>query len=215
MTAPTLAPASAQLIGTDPVGSGTVPDRRDRPRPVGVRRVPTPPLAPPYDDERAEGDGERRSTDWDGSHRWLAGDGGALAGQLPFPAPSAAVPRLRLAATPEPGTAAAGLAPPAAWSARFVRVLLEALAGLRPLTQLATWANPDVCRGISRRVSATDRCGDLPRAIGNLRSLHLSSPAAGVAEVCAVVRTGHRIRAIALRIEAAGGQWRCTSLTIG
>ncbi len=211
MTAPTLAPASARPAEPDPVGPDPVTGR-GRSGPVGVRRVPTPPLAPPYDDERVEGDGEGRSGGWDG-RRWIGSPG--IAGQLPFPTPSAAVPRLRLAASPQPSTPAGRLAPPAAWSARFVRVLLEALAGLRPLAQLAAWAEPNVCRGISRRVNAIERCRDLPRTIGDLRSLHVSSPAGGVAEICAVVHIGHRIRAMALRVEATDGQWRCTHLTIG
>lgn len=217
MTPPTLAPATAQptatlpgrqRAATPPAGSNPLTGRRGRARAGGVRRVPTPTVAPPFDDEVAD-------VDPAGSARSLRGPSGGLPGQLPFPPPSAAVPRLRVVSAAAQAGPDAGLVPPAAWSARFVRVLLEALAGLRPLAQLGAWANPDVCRGVSRRVGATDRCRDLPRTIGSLRSLHVSTPAIGVAEVCAVVETGHRIRALALRVEAAEGQWRCTDLTIG
>jgi hypothetical protein len=46
-------------------------------------------------------------------------------------------------------------------------------------------------------------------------SLHISEPRDGVAEVCAVVDTGVRKRAIALRLEGIDGQWRCTALQVG
>lgn len=165
---------------------------------IGVRRLPAPALAPPYDDERRD---------------VPAGRLGGTTLPLPFPIPSAAVPRLRLVAAPVAVTAS--LASPAPWSARFVRVLLEAFAGLRPISQLGAWASSDVCRVLSRRMGAADRCRDRRRAAGNLRSLHVSTPAAGVAEVCAIVAFGDRIRAIALRVEASDGQWRCTELEVG
>lgn len=194
MTAPTIAPAtSAPSYDTgrrNSTGAGARPSR--------VRRIPMPPQGPPYDDERLEPAGRAE-----------------LAVPLPFPAPAAAVPRLRLVPVPERATAPSGLAPPAAWSARFVRVLLEALAGLRPVAQLGVWAESEVCRVVARRTAAANRCQDRRRTIGSLRSLHVSSPATGVAEVCAVVQFGDRVRALALRIEAGEAQWRCTDLRLG
>jgi Family of unknown function (DUF6459) len=197
----------------------TCSEHTGRRRPAGVRRMPTPALAPPYDDERWEERWESGMAPDDRSFdraarlsgQLLAVHGGALALPLPLAAPSAAVPRLRLAPSPEPPAPP----PPAAWSARFVRVLLEAFAGLRPISQLGAWANPDVCRLLARRAGAADRCRDLPRSTGSLRSIHVSTPAAGVAEVCAVVQFGGRVRAMALRVEAADSRWRCTELKVG
>ena len=48
-----------------------------------------------------------------------------------------------------------------------------------------------------------------------VRSVHVSEPADGVAEACAVVDTGPRRRAVALRLEGMDGRWQCTALQLG
>ena len=48
-----------------------------------------------------------------------------------------------------------------------------------------------------------------------VRSVHVSEPVDGVAEVCAIVQQGPRCRAIALRLEGIDGRWQCTALHIG
>jgi hypothetical protein len=48
-----------------------------------------------------------------------------------------------------------------------------------------------------------------------VRSVHTSRPTPGVVEACAVIDTGARRRAMALRIEARDGHWECTSLELG
>lgn len=165
--------------------------------PATLRRLPVPPLAPPYDDE-APGPA-----------------GGEVVGALPLPfaAASSAVPRLRVVASPD--EAPGGGTPAGPWSTRFVRTVLETLAGLRPVSQLGAWATPDVCRALARRVTLAEGCRNLPRGVGTLRSIHVSAPSADVAEVCAVVDDGRRVRALALRLEARGGGWRCTELRVG
>jgi hypothetical protein len=45
--------------------------------------------------------------------------------------------------------------------------------------------------------------------------VHRSQPRAGVAEVCAVIDTSPRRRAIALRLEETEGRWRCTEVQVG
>jgi hypothetical protein len=45
--------------------------------------------------------------------------------------------------------------------------------------------------------------------------MRVAEPAAGVAELCATVETGRRVRAIAIRLEAQHGRWRCTRLQLG
>ena len=47
-----------------------------------------------------------------------------------------------------------------------------------------------------------------------LHSVHVTEPADGVAEVCAVVRQGERYQALAARLEAPDGRWRCVSLRL-
>lgn len=48
-----------------------------------------------------------------------------------------------------------------------------------------------------------------------LHSLRVMEPAAGVAEVCAVIQVGERYRAIAARLEGVDGCWRCVRLQVG
>ena len=48
---------------------------------------------------------------------------------------------------------------------------------------------------------------------GAVRSLHVQEHADGVAEVCATVRRGQRMAAVALRLEGLSGRWTCTELT--
>lgn len=221
MIAPLLAPAAhnAKLDRPEPGHSPDSPAaQRQSGRAPGVRWVPAPPLAPPYDDERwpqGIGSEEHAGGSVLEAPRLGPGQPGGLALSLPFPAPSPAVPRLRLASPAESPAPQATVPPPALWAARFVRVLLEVMAGLRPVSQLGAWADSEVCRRIARRIGTADRCQDLRRSVGTLRSLHVSSPAPGVAEVCAVVEFGDRVRAVALRAEAAGTPWRCTGLIIG
>jgi hypothetical protein len=50
---------------------------------------------------------------------------------------------------------------------------------------------------------------------GVVRSLHVSEPADGVAEVCALVRRGGRSTAVALRLEGMDGRWKCTAIELG
>lgn len=45
-----------------------------------------------------------------------------------------------------------------------------------------------------------------------VRSVHVSEPADGVAEVCATVQRGLRATTMALRIEGVDGRWQCTAL---
>jgi len=48
-----------------------------------------------------------------------------------------------------------------------------------------------------------------------VRTGHASSPSEGVAELSATLQAGPRVRAIALRLEARHGRWRCTRLQLG
>lgn len=48
----------------------------------------------------------------------------------------------------------------------------------------------------------------------SLHSVHVTEPADGVAEVCAVVRQGGRYQALAARLEAPDGRWRCVSFRL-
>jgi hypothetical protein len=166
-----------------------------RPR-VVVR--PAPRREPPFDDELPEptllhGGQEQR---------------------LPFgvePAPRAWVPRAaRSPAGPY------RLPDPAAWSHRLLIGLIETSAGRRPLAQLSGMLSQSVNRGLCDSFERAARQGAahwLHRA--SVRSVRAAEPVDGVAEVCATVDIGRRVRALAFRLEECHGRWRCVRLQLG
>ncbi len=98
---------------------------------------------------------------------------------------------------------------PGAWAGRLIQATLEAFAGRRSVQQLMPWTDEVVYAQVSRAVRR--RAGKVP---GLLRSLHVSEPAEGVVEVCAVVSGSGRCRAVAARLEGSDGRWRCTALKL-
>jgi Family of unknown function (DUF6459) len=107
---------------------------------------------------------------------------------------------------------------PAPWAARLVQGIAEVLALDRPLTQLVRWASPDVYDDLRLRVDSRRRGraqrDRVPGRRPTVRSVHVTEPSDGVAEVCAVVDEGRRPRAYALRLEGADGRWRATALDL-
>jgi Family of unknown function (DUF6459) len=192
------------------------------PQPSPLRRLPLPCCEPPFDDELG-----RAPAGWrPAPTRTTAGVQGtlALAFVLPsgIPAMPEPPPALRLVALdtialdefgPRP-TRRAALPAPRTWAGRVVQAIVEVLAGVRPATQLVRWTTAEVYEEISARVLAQggDPAGP-PRGV--VRSLHVSEPADGVAEVCALVRRGARSTAVALRLEGMDGRWQCTALELG
>lgn len=179
-----------------------------------IRRLPVPPADPPYDDELG--------TDVVGAL--------ALA-TTPAPLDPASTVRavpLRLVPAIEAldedahfapqRTLRADLPDPVAWTRTFAQAVVEVLSGHRPAPQLAGMATMSVYAGIERTVTLRGRRGVQERRTvvrPIVRSVHVSEPADGVAEACAVVDTGTRRRALALRIEGVDGRWTCTALQSG
>lgn len=97
-------------------------------------------------------------------------------------------------------------------AAAAVRMLLEVMVGDRPSRQVAGWVSARVLDGLENRSPRQHR--SLPRR-PILRSLRICEPADGVAEVCAVVETGDRHRAVALRLDGLDGRWTVTALHVG
>lgn len=162
------------------------------PRPRVVVR-PAPHREPPFDDEL-------EATSQVGPHDR----------HLPFAAvavPQAWRPRpARTSVLPDPGV----------WGRRLVIGLIETAAGRRPLNQLGALLSPSVGRGISadfERAAGTGKPHWLHRA--TVRSVRACEPADGVAELCATVQVGPRVRAMAVRLEEHHGRWRCTRLQLG
>jgi hypothetical protein len=142
-------------------------------------------------------------------------------GQVPLPFPdsagtgSAAPPAERSRpALPVAALPAAGLPEPQEWATRFARVALEVVTGLRPPGQLVRWTTPAVLAALTRRHALAQRGGGRPPR-STVRSVRVCEPAGGVAEVAAVVADGHRVRALAVRMEGEGGRWRVVAFDLG
>ncbi|MPQ99812.1 hypothetical protein GB931_18190 [Modestobacter sp. I12A-02628] len=96
---------------------------------------------------------------------------------------------------------------------RLVTAAVEALAGLRPVAQLAAVTSPAVLTALSSgRRPAWCRASRAPLVVGPVR---VCEPVDGVAEVSAVARRAGRAHAVAARLEGIDGRWRCTALQIG
>ena len=135
---------------------------------------------------------------------------GPLDQRLPF-----VMTPTRVAWRPRPGRAS-GLPDPEPWGRRLVIGMIETAAGRRPLHQLSALLSPSVNRGLGGDFERAAQRGTphwLHRA--TVRSIRAAEPADGVAELSATVETGNRVRAIAIRLEARHGRWRCTRLQLG
>lgn len=186
-----------------------------------LRLLPAPMTDPPYDDELGAAA--------------LVVDG-ALA--LAFPAPSAPIP-LRLAPPAieeefdDRATPRSLLPDPVPLAHRFAQAVVEILAGDRPVAQLSRYATLDVLDQLERavrrrgtgltgpiRAAARGVEGSGARGAGaalarpRVTSIHLSEPADGAAEACAVMSAGARRRALAFRLEGLDGRWQCTALQL-
>lgn len=171
-----------------------------------IRRAPR--LDGPYDDEHPE----RTPHLVDGS----------LALAFP-PSVSTALP-LRLvppAGIPEPPPRekpATVVPDPRRFVAPFTQGIAEVLMGVRPPQQLAQATTLEVLGQLERnagRLAPRPAVRGVGRNRPRISSVRLCEPCPGVAEVCAVVDTGVRRRAIALRLEAIDGRWQCTVLRVG
>lgn len=119
-------------------------------------------------------------------------------------------------------TASTMLPAPTPWAGRLVQAVIEVVSGVRPVSQLVRWTTAPVyealCARVARPVAHTGAGSrDLitNRLAEVVRSVRVSEPRDGVAEVCAIVQQGSRCRAIALRLEGIDGRWQCTALQIG
>ncbi|MEO7981022.1 MAG: Rv3235 family protein [Sporichthyaceae bacterium] len=185
-----------------------------------LRRLPVPASEPPYDDERT-GHGGAGTPAVQGTL--------ALAFLLPSGLPSTPVapPGLRLVMSrpeaeetadlvdfgPQP-TATSDLPEARGWAGRFAQAMVEVLAGDRPLAQLVRFTTTGVYDEVAGLIARPD-VTRADTARGVVRSVHVSEPADGIAEICALVRRGARSTALALRVEGLDGRWQCTALELG
>jgi Family of unknown function (DUF6459) len=179
------------------------------PRPP-IRVRPAPASDPPFDDELAP-------SVWASVHQ--------LALQWPGPAPVAPFAPPDEAAGHPIVAGASGDARLAV--RRFVATCVEVLNGYRPAAHLrrlslAADATAVVAQGLAaaRRVAEarrgtrqSDRRGRRPGPVAVLR-LRLCEPRPGAVEAVALVHTGDRTWAMALRLELRDGSWSATTLRL-
>lgn len=167
--------------------------------PPRLRLVPAPRLDPPFDDEAPPSPPQVT---------------GSLA--LAFPPPTRdSVPLRLLPPALPPGDDATPLPDAQLWSRQLVQAIVEVLAGIRTVGQLSAYMTLRVLDQLDAAAGALahSRGRTVPQR-PVLRSLHVSRLPAAV-EVCGVIDTGQRCRAIALRLVGVQGRWRCTALELG
>ncbi len=103
------------------------------------------------------------------------------------------------------------------WVTQFVHAVLEVSVGRRPPGQLTRWTSREVHRLLERRHHLAIRSPSRPEPGGRLgvKTVRLTQPGPGVVEAAAVVADGHRVRALALRMQQDRGRWRVSALEIG
>lgn len=116
-------------------------------------------------------------------------------------------------------TATAELPDPDPLLRNLTRGVLEVLAGVREVDQLARWLAEDPYRVLVTRSNLAARARSArdvapARPVHTIVSVRTCEPADGVVESVVIVRTPARTRAVALRLEGLDGRWRATSLAL-
>ncbi|WP_066073003.1 Rv3235 family protein [Frankia sp. EI5c] len=216
----------------------TLPRRRRPHAAAAPGLLPVRPTDPPYDDELARGDGpggphhplgrpraggpasgttSTAPRELTSGVRRLA-DRGANRSRLPEhqPVPLPRHPEPAAHRAPPAPSAAAEQSPPGQppdprrTAAVVVRLIVEVLSGARPMAHLAPWTTAALQNDLARTAAALTS-----RQPGQVRSVRVSEPLPGIAEVSAVVSRGPRVRALALRMESRAGRWQVTTLQLG
>jgi hypothetical protein len=110
---------------------------------------------------------------------------------------------------------------PTRWGRQVTQLLVEVLAGHRPVAQLVRWTSDHVYRQVlerTRPVAAGPGRSHAGRGYSErplVGGVRVSEPQDGVAEVAAVVHRRHRVQAVALRLEGRDGRWVVTVLQLG
>jgi hypothetical protein len=184
---------------------------------TALRIVPAPRHTPPFDDEtRGHLRPQLRLVPGQGELplEWLLPSGLPARPDLPLvvlheggegPAPATVEDDFGPLPTPR-----SQLPAPGPWAGRLVQAFVEVMSGDRPIGQLIRWTHEDVYAQL--RALTTRRPARRVRA--KVRSVHVTEPVDGVAEVCAVVHDGARARAYALRLVGTDGRWCCTDLVV-
>lgn len=119
---------------------------------------------------------------------------------------------------PQP-TPADQLPDPALLLRSLTHGVLEALAGIREVDQLARWFSEEAYRSLVTRANLAARArsarGVAPiRPTFVIRAVRVTHPRDGIVEAVVVVAGPGRTRAVAIRLEGLDRRWRATSLAI-
>ncbi|MGF2948450.1 Rv3235 family protein [Microbacterium alcoholitolerans] len=119
---------------------------------------------------------------------------------------------------PQP-TSAADLPDPVPLLRSLTQGVLEVLAGVREVDQLARWFSEEAFRALVTRANLSARArsarGLAPtRPAFRILSIHQSSPVDSAVEAAIVVAGPGRTRAVAIRLEGLDGRWRASSLAV-
>ncbi|UNK47063.1 Rv3235 family protein [Arthrobacter sulfonylureivorans] len=138
--------------------------------------------------------------------------------------PGAVSPPVRLHQKADP-EAAAELRQVTATARSVAQACLEAVAGTRPVQQLARWLDPASYEKLAHRADIVKAHQAKLRSGGGVplrlhrsavvRSARVCRAAEGAYEASLVVVDARRVRAIALRLELVRGLWKVTALEIG
>jgi hypothetical protein len=115
---------------------------------------------------------------------------------------------------PQP-TARSGLPDPVHWAGHLAQAVVEVMSGVRQPPQILRWTTPEVYAVVARRGAVSARRGAPTARRAVVRSVRVCEPADGVAEACAVVLDGPRVRALAMRLVGLDGRWRIEALQVG
>lgn len=185
-----------------PARAGALPGLPATVPPPGTALAAGPPVARiGGETARAEGQVAEIGGEADRAEGQVAGIGGAVPSQ-----------RRGTADTRTRSNSGLGPAADCDWTQQFAWLLVETLAGARPLRQLLPWLS-DRARVHLRRVEPVLRCGQRPRVLRVLAS----QPTGSVVEMSVIVGLGPRTRALAVRLEEARrtgqpGRWLCTDI---
>jgi hypothetical protein len=156
---------------------------------------PAPRREPPFDDELSDGGSPVAAYDR----------------PLPFDRPRA----VELRPVP-PSPLRSALPDPGIWARRLLIGVIETAGGRRPLNQLTALLSPGVAHGLRTEFElAALRGRPHWTHAATVRSVRASEPTENVAELCATVRAGDRVHAVAMRLEVRHGRWCCTRLMLG
>jgi hypothetical protein len=97
--------------------------------------------------------------------------------------------------------------------------VLEVLAGVREIEQLARWLTEDAYRSLVTRANLATRARSargVPavRPVHRILSVRECAPADSVVEAVVIVSGPARTRAVAIRLEGMDRRWRATSLAL-